>query len=148
MLEKTQELAKELGIEDSVSFPGFLDQAGLRDLYHKSHVFVHPSQITADQNQEGIPNSMLEAMATGLPVLSTFHGGIPEAVDDGKTGLLVPERDTEGLLENMRRFAADESLWRTMGEAASQDMRDNFEHSAQIAKLEAVYDEALEIGKR
>ena len=148
LLEKTQKLAKELGIEESVSFPGFLDQAGLRDLYHKSHVFVHPSQITADQNQEGIPNSMLEAMATGLPVLSTFHGGIPEAVDNGKTGLLVPERDTDGLLDNMRRFAADESLWREMGEAASQDMRDNFEHSAQIAKLEAVYDEAVEIGKR
>lgn len=66
------------GIADKVTFPGFLDQPTLAALYHRSHVFVHPSQITADQNQECIPNSMLEAMATGLPGaghLSRRHPG-------------------------------------------------------------------------
>ena len=47
----------------------------------------------ADSNQEGIPNSMLEAMSSGLPVVATYHGGIPEAVENGVTGLLVPEKD-------------------------------------------------------
>ena len=54
--------------------------------------------MTPDQNQEGVPNSMLEAMATGLPVVATTHGGIPEAVTHEQTGLLVPERNLAALL--------------------------------------------------
>jgi colanic acid/amylovoran biosynthesis glycosyltransferase len=136
-------LAAELGVADRVGFAGFMDQAALRDLYHRAHVFVHPSQMTADQNQEGIPNSMLEAMATGLPVLATLHGGIPEAVRHGVTGLLVPERDEDGILDGMVRLASLPGVWEEMGRAAAADMRENFEHAAQIAKLEGFYDEAL-----
>ncbi|MEZ5304192.1 MAG: glycosyltransferase [Verrucomicrobiales bacterium] len=143
--EELEECAERLGIGDQVAFAGFLSEADLCALYHSAHFFVHPSQMTADQNQEGIPNSMLEAMATGLPVLATLHGGIPEAVRDGATGLLVPERDADGLLANMRALAADPARWQAMGAAAAADMRENFEHGAQIAKLEAIYAEALEL---
>lgn len=146
--ERTQWLAGELGVADSVHFAGFLNEASLCALYHDAHIFVHPSQITADQNQEGIPNSMLEAMSTGLPVIATLHGGIPEAVDNGKSGLLSPERDVEALLANIRSLAASPGRWAEMGAAASRAMHENFEHSAQIARLEAVYSELLEIGKK
>lgn len=141
--ESLERLAGELGVSDRVDFAGFMDQAGLRDLYHRAHVFVHPSQLTADQNQEGIPNSMLEAMATGLPVLATLHGGIPEAVRHGATGWLVPERDEDGLFESMKRLTGEPGLWEAMGRAAAADVREQFEHSAQIARLEGFYDEAL-----
>jgi len=136
-------LAGDLGVGERVAFAGFMDQDGLRDLYHRAHVFVHPSQMTADQNQEGIPNSMLEAMATGLPVVATRHGGIPEAVRHGVTGLLVAERDEDGILDGMLRLASVPGVWEEMSRVAAADMRDNFEHSAQIAKLEGFYDEAL-----
>ena len=66
---------------------GFLSQADLNALYAESHLFLHPSEMTSDQNQEGVPNSMLEAMATGLPVIATWHGGIPEAVTHERDGL-------------------------------------------------------------
>ncbi|MGI8603892.1 MAG: glycosyltransferase [Verrucomicrobiales bacterium] len=146
-LEKPLEtLAAELGLADKVRFTGFLNQADLRNLYHQSHLFVHPSHLTADQNQEGIPNSMIEAMATGLPVLATRHGGIPEAVRAEFTGLLGRERDEDGLLENMERLASEPGLWERLGRQAARDVRENFEQSSQIARLEDCYDELLEMG--
>ena len=141
--ERLERLASELGVGERVVFSGFMDQAALQALYHQSHVFVHPSQLTADQNQEGIPNSMLEAMATGLPVLATHHGGIPEAVRSGVTGLLVPERDEDGLYASMLRLTEAGGEWEEMGRAAASDVREHFEHGAQIAKLEGYYDEAV-----
>ena len=71
--------ARELGIGDKVLFRGFISQKELRELFYSSHIFLHPSETGADGNQEGVPNSMLEAMASGLPVFATMHGGIPEA---------------------------------------------------------------------
>ena len=137
-------LVDELGLGEKVTFAGFLGENALRELYHSAHIFVHPSQITADQNQEGIPNSMLEAMSTGLPVVATHHGGIPEAVDDGVAGLLSAERDVDGLLDHMEKLASDPGLWSEMGRRASADMHENFEQSAQVRKLEGVYNELLE----
>jgi len=143
LLDPLKALCGELGVDDAVTFAGFLKGPDLCRLYHESHLFVHPSRLTEDQNQEGIPNSMLEAMATGLPVVATLHGGIPEAVRANVTGFLTPERDVPALLESMQRLTTDTDLWQTMSAAAAADVREHFESTAQIAKLEAVYDEAL-----
>jgi glycosyltransferase involved in cell wall biosynthesis len=137
-----ERMRDELGLGESVRFAGFLKGADLCALYHEAHVFLHPSRITADQNQEGVPNAMLEAMATGLPVVATLHGGIPEAVRDGVTGVLGAERDREGLAAALLGME-EEGRWRAMGAAAAADMAANFEATAQVAKLEACYDEAL-----
>ena len=142
LLEPMQRLAAELGVADRVHFAGFLGSRELCALYHESHAFLHPSQTTEDQNQEGVPNSMLEAMATGLPVLATLHGGIPEAVEDNRTGLLVEERDGDRLLDNLRRLAREDGLWHRLGPAGARSVRDQFEQRAQIRRLEAIYDEA------
>ena len=143
LLKDLTELRGKLDLDDAVHFAGFLKGSSLCDLFHQSHIFIHPSRITSDQNQEGIPNAMLEAMATGLPVVATLHGGIPEAVRNGTTGLLVAERDVDGLHDSLQRLASEPGLWPTMSQAAADDVRENFESTAQIAKLEAVYDEAL-----
>lgn len=148
LLAPMQALAGELGIAEHVHFPGFLSEEQLCRLYNDSHLFMHPSQLTEDQNQEGVPNAMLEAMATGLPVAATVHGGIPEAVINGKTGLLVPERDVDGLIHALDSFAASEDFWRRFSQAAAHDVRQNFEQSAQIQKLEGFYDEALATGRK
>jgi glycosyltransferase involved in cell wall biosynthesis len=147
--EELGRLAAELGVEAGVRFAGFLGPEQLNELYARSHVFVHPSQVTGDGDREGVPNSMLEAMATGLPVLATHHGGIPEAVTHGSSGLLVAERDATGLADAMRECtAADGARWRAMGAAAAAEVRQKFEPAAQIAALEAVYREALALGHR
>ena len=146
MREEVLALAVELGIGDSVELLGFLSQDQLADVYARSHLFVHPSELTADKNQEGVPNYMLEAMATGLPVLATLHGGIPEAVANGETGLLVPERDHDALFAAMQEITGNPERYTTMQAAAAAVVRAEFEHSAAVGKLEAIYDEARQIG--
>jgi colanic acid/amylovoran biosynthesis glycosyltransferase len=147
MKEPLAEMARELGVHQAVELRGFLDQAALAKLYAESHVFLHPSEMTSDQNQEGVPNSMLEAMATGLPVLATQHGGIPEAVTHGVHGLLVAERDHEALFQAMFRCIEHPAQLTDMGKAAAEMVREEFSQAKAIERLESFYDEALEIGK-
>ena len=148
MKSEVEQFARELGIAEAVELRGFLSQEQLAELYAKAHLFMHPSEMTSDQNQEGVPNSMLEAMSTGLPVLATLHGGIPEAVTHEQTGLLVAERDHEALFQSMLRLTRDADLWRTYGAAAAQSVREEFSQARAIEKLEGFYDEAREIGRR
>ncbi|MDQ6655456.1 MAG: glycosyltransferase [Verrucomicrobiota bacterium] len=138
-----EELAAELGIASKVHFRGFLTQAELKELYATSHIFVHPSETPPDHNQEGIPNSVLEAMSAGMPVVGTHHGGIPEAVEHGRGGLLVAERDFEALANAMKDIARSPNAFREMGLLGSEFVAAHFEQSAQIRTLEGFYEEAL-----
>ena len=145
--EPMEKLRDELGLHDKVTFAGFLGGTELCELYHQSHIFIHPSRMTADQNQEGVPNSMLEAMATGLPVIATLHGGIPEAVRDGSSGFLVAERDRNGLTDALFRATSDALMWNKLSASASKDVIRNFESRSQIDRLESAYDEALSLAR-
>jgi len=140
-------LIGELKLDRAVELRGFLSQADLAALYARSHVFLHPSEMPPDQNQEGVPNSMLEAMATGLPVLATTHGGIPEAVAHERTGLLVAERDVSALFAAMRQITEETDFLYILGQAAARAVREEFEQGRAIERLEGFYDEAREIGK-
>src|SRR5438270_5373934 len=136
-------LADGLGILRDVHFVGFLSQAKLLELYASSHLFLHPSEISANQDQEGVPNSVLEAMATGLSVIATRHGGIPEAVDHGRTGLLVAEEDHVGLANAMQEIIRSPGLLKQMGARARSTVVDRFEQDVQIDHLESFYEEAI-----
>jgi colanic acid/amylovoran biosynthesis glycosyltransferase len=138
-------LAMQLGISKWVHFTGFLSQENLLKLYHSCHIFLHPSEMPADENQEGIPNSILEAMATGMPVLATRHGGIPEAVEHGRCGALVEERDHEALAAEMAKVTRSPNFFSEMGVLASESVAANFEQSAHISALESNYREAVEL---
>jgi colanic acid/amylovoran biosynthesis glycosyltransferase len=143
-----EELSQKLNLQKAVVFFGFLGQIELRELYEKAHIFMHPSELPPDSNQEGVPNSMLEAMASGLPVVATRHGGIPEAVTDGVNGWLVPERDVEGLTRSLFRLVEDPARWQAMGAAASKTVAVEFAQSRQIESLEAAYFEAIEVWRK
>ena len=137
-------LAEDLGIRNRVRFTGFVSGEDLRDLYFDSHIFIHPSRITGDQNQEGVPNSMLEAMSTGLPVLATLHGGIPEVIEDGITGFLSPENDERALFDNLMKMVNHPDRWRGMGDEAGEVVRERFDQERGILNLESIYREALQ----
>ena len=139
MLGELQTLARELRIERSVSFTGFISQEQLGQTYYRSHIFLHPSQTGHDGNQEGIPNSMLEAMASGLPVFATQHGGIPEAIENGVSGVLVPERDHEALARALLNAAADRVSLSQIARSGAEVVRKNFDLRAQAQRLEEIY---------
>jgi len=140
-----RQLADELDILPALTFAGFLDQGRLCQLYHSAHLFLHPSQTTSDLNQEGVPNSMLEAMATGLCVVATFHGGIPEAVEHSVAGLLSPERDLERFTQNILSLLDDPARLHNLGQAAALSVRRDFGQPSQVAHLESLYDEAIQL---
>jgi len=133
----------ERGLEANVEMLGWLDQASLQAEYAKAHAFLHPSELTETNDQEGVPNSMLEAMAAGLPIVATLHGGIPEAVTDGEDGFLVPERSADELADAILRLldGEGETLGR-MSKRAAESVRERFGFEEQIANLEDVYEEA------
>ena len=139
LFAELRRFAGELGIADRVSFTGFISQEQLREIYYRSHIFLHPSQTGRDGNQEGIPNSMLEAMATGLPVFATEHGGIPEAIENGVSGVLVSERDDQALAQAMLNAAQNPDLLSRIGPMGADSVRKEFGLQQQVQRLENIY---------
>jgi colanic acid/amylovoran biosynthesis glycosyltransferase len=135
--------AQELGIASAVTFTGFLSQDDLRQQVYASHVFMHPSRTSSDGNREGIPNSMLEAMASGAPVIATKHGGIPEAVTDGESGLLVAEEDHEGMTRALLALMKNQDLAATLGQGARRAVEEKFDRARNIRLLEDSYLELI-----
>jgi colanic acid/amylovoran biosynthesis glycosyltransferase len=130
----------------AVEFAGFLPGARLAELFDHAHVFLHPSVRTAGGDQEGVPNAMLEAMASGLPVVATLHGGIPEAVQQGKEGLLVEEHNPDRLATALLGLASHSAQYKAMSAAAAEGVRAKFEISRSVARLEEFYSELMEGG--
>ncbi|MCB1094589.1 MAG: glycosyltransferase [Verrucomicrobiae bacterium] len=141
-----QEFRKRIaaaGLENHVELVGWLSQQELLGRYQQSHVFLHPSEMTKSSDQEGVPNSMLEAMASGLPVVATQHGGIPEAVTSGHDGLLVPEKSPEQLAAALIALLTDPAKLLATSQNASNSVRARFGLEQQIENLESCYREAM-----
>ncbi|MEO5717071.1 MAG: glycosyltransferase [Chthoniobacterales bacterium] len=143
MQAELEELARELGVQDRVRFVGFLSQPELREAFYEAHIFLHPSELGTDGNQEGVPNSMLEAMASGLPVFATRHGGIPEAIEDGTSGVLVHERDHAALAGALRQWTDRPQDLTRLAQAGADAIAARFEQKAQVRALEEIYREAI-----
>ncbi len=145
MRAELERRAQELGIAGKVEFAGFLDEAALVERYGQAHLFVHPSETGPEGDREGVPNTVIEAMAAGLPVIGSRHGGIPEAIEDGVSGLLVPEADAEALAVAMSRALGDKVLYDRLASAASARAKSLFDLEANTRLLEGWYSEAIEL---
>jgi len=139
--KQIEELVDRLGIGDRVRFIGPVDRVEVRQLMAGADVFVHHSVTGANGDQEGLPSALLEAMAMGLPVLSTWHSGIPELVRDGVDGILVRERDVRALSEPMRLACEGKMDWHRP-ELSRRRVVENFDLPTQTARLMELYERA------
>lgn len=101
MRPELQAMCTQLGIEDYVRFTGFQPKEQIKDFMAASDIFVHHSITAKNGDKEGIPTTLMEAMATGLICISTYHSGISELIEHAKTGFLVPERDVDSYVKCM-----------------------------------------------
>ncbi|MBD9388220.1 glycosyltransferase [Agrobacterium sp. AGB01] len=115
LLEELNALAESSPSADKICLHGAMPNSMVRQFLDRSHVFVLPSVTAADGDMEGIPVAIMEAMAMGLPIVSTLHSGIPEIVADGVSGLLVPEKDIGALSAAMENLASNRHLISQMG---------------------------------
>ncbi len=140
---RLQQRAAKLGIGARVRWLGAQPHAAVREWLQRTAVLCLPSCTAANGDSEGLGIVLLEAAASGVPVVATRHGGIPEAVEDGSTGYLVPERDAASLGAALDALLAGESLRARMGQEARRLVRERFDLRSQTDRLEELYSEAL-----
>jgi glycosyltransferase involved in cell wall biosynthesis len=128
-----RELIQNYGVTDCVQLTGPQPQEQVRALMQHAAVFVLPCVVAQDNDQDGIPVVLMEAMAFERPVISTPLSGIPELVQEDVNGLLVSSGSAEALATGLRRVLADKALARRLGQAGRKTVAESFnvEHSAQ-----------------
>jgi glycosyltransferase involved in cell wall biosynthesis len=107
-------LVEQLGLSGSVVFLGRLERQQIVELYHSAHAMLNPSRV------DNMPNSVLEALACGLPVISTNVGGVPYIVKDGQTALLVPRDDVVAMAQALVKLSTDNALRRRLRDRGRQ----------------------------
>jgi colanic acid/amylovoran biosynthesis glycosyltransferase len=148
LLEELRELARTLGVENHVHFAGARTQEYVGEALRRADVFLLPSVTAANGDEEGTPTVLLEAALCGIPVLSTVHAGIPEIVQDGESGYLVPERDAEALAARLRTLLRAPERWPAMGEAGQRYVETHHVTSVVAERLEQVYAGTRRSGSR
>jgi glycosyltransferase involved in cell wall biosynthesis len=128
-----------------VHLPGSVLRDTLPDLYRAADLFVLPAVHDGKGNVDGLPNVILEAMASGLPVVASGISGIPLAVEEGRTGLLVPEREPRRLLAALLRLLEDRGLAREMGERGRRKAESELTWDAVAARYREGYLSALSV---
>ncbi len=136
-IEVARALARELQVEDSVEMPGWIVGEAKDALMKRAWVFALPSHY------EALPMSVLEAQAAGVPVVSTRVGGIPTAVDDGRTGMLLEPLDVPGLESALTGLLTDSARRKAMGEAARRAAAERFSADVLVPKVDAIWREIV-----
>jgi glycosyltransferase involved in cell wall biosynthesis len=136
-------LIDRLGIAPDVRFAGVLAPSAIAELLATSDVLMAPSVVAADGDRESGVMVVKEASAAHVAVLGSEHGGIPEIIEHGVTGFLVPERDVEALAGRLSELVDDRALAERMGAAGRAKMEREYDLGARVRVLEELYDEAV-----
>jgi len=137
-------IVEAFGLKGQVVFLGSQSHASVLELMRGAEVFALTSNTAKSGASEALGIVFNEASAAGVPVISTLHGGIPEAVIDNETGLLAPERDVDAIADRLDALLSDRALGRRMGLMGREYVGDCFNIKSQTAKLELLYDNLIQ----
>lgn len=142
---KILKIIEKYNLKEYVKMLGYQPQSILIKEFYKNHIFLHPSVHASNGDTEGgAPVSIIEASASGMPILSTTHCDIPEVVINGKSGYLVPERDVKTLAEKLEFLVCNSEKWEEIGREGRCHIEKKYDVKKQVQKLEEIYDEVLE----
>ncbi len=139
---------KRLNLEKNIRFLGFVKNDTLLASLHRYHLFLHPSQTTSENDREGIPNAILEAMAYGIPVVSTKHSGIPEVITSGKNGILLNQLNATELSNAIIHVISDPMVYSHISKNARQTIINRFSIENNTTELEKSYEFVISLHKR
>jgi colanic acid/amylovoran biosynthesis glycosyltransferase len=139
-----EKLIAELDVSNLVKLLGWKQHQEIAEILDNCHLFLAPSVTAADGNQDAPVNTLKEAMAMGLPVISTYHGGIPELVEDGVNGFLVPERDANAIAQKLAYLIEHPELWESMGTAGRHRVEEKYDMEKLNDELVEIYQSLLE----
>ena len=128
-------LAQTLGIHTRLRWAGQLDHPGVRALYRESDLFVLAPRVAADGDRDGLPNVVVEALSQGLPVVATRLSAVPEIVDDGVNGRLVPAEEPSALAAALRSLVEDPTMRRRLGTAGIQRVSEGWDLEEGVTQL-------------
>ncbi|MGB0383546.1 MAG: glycosyltransferase [Ardenticatenaceae bacterium] len=138
-----KQLIVDLGVQERVRLVGPKPQDGVLAAYRRASIFTLPCVIGSDGNRDGLPTVLLEAMATGLPVVSTNLTGVPEIIDHGQNGLLVPPGNEQALARTLAKLLTNPARRQQMGQAARQKVEHAFDVRQNVAQLDQWLTESL-----
>ncbi|HEY9642483.1 MAG TPA: glycosyltransferase, partial [Coleofasciculaceae cyanobacterium] len=139
-----EKLVSELKISDTVHLVGWKQRNEVIEILNQSQIFLAPSVTACNGDQEGIPVALMEAMAMGMPVISTFHSGIPELIEDGYSGYLVPERDVDGLADRILTLIHHPELWSKLEKAGRWQVEKEFNNKKLSVRLCEIYENLVD----
>lgn len=136
-------LVKYYRLEKSIKFLGIISPDEYKEILIHSLAFVQHSITALNGDTEGTPVAILEASAAGLPVIATNHAGIPDVIENEKSGLLCEEHDVEGMAKNMLRLIEDPNLVKNLGAYGKENIIRNFSMKRHIASLQKCLEQAI-----
>jgi colanic acid/amylovoran biosynthesis glycosyltransferase len=143
MEEQLRSLAVQLELGDSFRLLNHLHKSQVREQMANADLFVAASLVASNGDVEGIPNVLKEAMATGIPVVSTYHAGIPELITNDKEGVLIQENNVDALAGALEWMLENKALWPYYSANARAKIEQAFDLNQQLLQQASYYDELL-----
>ena len=142
-LGRLKNLANELGVSESVRFPGTVPRSAVPTYFHLGDIFAFPAVFDPKGNVDGCPNVILEAMASGKPVVASGISGIPAVVKDGETGILTPEKDVQHLAHALVELLQDTAKRKQFGAAGRQRILNKLTWDKVVNQFKDIYQHSV-----